>query len=101
MPTSAGGSWLRTARRTGGAACSTWMTSRAWPGGPRGGGRCAPRLAPVVPAVPQLRPDGPAYRGVPAVELAGRASFEEVAELLMASGPLEWSPVAPGAAPGL
>jgi len=59
----------------------------------RGGRRVETRLATVVTAVTQLRPDGPAYRGVPAIELARRASCEEVAELLMASGPLDWSPV--------
>jgi citrate synthase len=48
----------------------------------RGGDRPAARLATVATSVTQLRADGPAYRGIPAVELAGRTPYEEVAELL-------------------
>ena len=40
------------------------------------------RLATVTTSITQLREDGPAYRGVPAVDLASSASFEEVAEWL-------------------
>ncbi len=40
------------------------------------------RLATVTTSITQLREDGPAYRGVPAVDLASSASFETVAEWL-------------------
>ncbi len=40
------------------------------------------RLATVTTSITQLRDDGPAYRGVAAVDLASSASFEEVAEWL-------------------
>ena len=40
------------------------------------------RLATVTTSITQLREDGPAYRGLPAVDLAATASFEEVAEWL-------------------
>ena len=50
------------------------------------------RLASVVTAVTHLGPEGPAYRGVPATSLAGTTPYEEVAELLWASGPVRWDP---------
>jgi citrate synthase len=40
------------------------------------------RLATVTTSITQLREDGPAYRGLAAVDLASSASFEEVAEWL-------------------
>ncbi|HEY1989806.1 MAG TPA: citrate/2-methylcitrate synthase [Acidimicrobiales bacterium] len=40
------------------------------------------RLATVTTSITQLRDDGPAYRGLAAVQLASSASFEEVAEWL-------------------
>jgi citrate synthase len=58
------------------------------------------RLATVTTAVTEIRPElGPLYRGVPAVDLALRASFEEVADLLwqVAAGP--WEAAAVGAVP--
>jgi citrate synthase len=48
----------------------------------RAGDRVSSRLATVTTSVTQIRPDGPRYRGVPATDLAGTSSFEEVAELL-------------------
>ncbi len=60
----------------------------------RGGRRTGTRLATVTTSVTQLRPgDGPCYRGTPAVELAGRASFEEVCALLWEDedGPADWT----------
>ncbi|HUZ10251.1 MAG TPA: helix-turn-helix domain-containing protein [Acidimicrobiales bacterium] len=41
----------------------------------RGGRRVETRLATVTTSVTQLREDGPAYRGTPAVALATTASF--------------------------
>jgi citrate synthase len=58
----------------------------------RGGRRVETRLATVTTAVTQLREDGPAYRGTPAVVLAGTRSFEDVAELLWNAGPDERGP---------
>ena len=61
----------------------------------RGGRRVETRLATVTTSVTQLREDGPAYRGTPAVALAATASFEEVAEILWRSGspaPVPWQP---------
>jgi citrate synthase len=53
----------------------------------RGGRQTATRLATITTAVTQLHQElGPLYRGQRATELAGRASFEEVAELLWQSG---------------
>jgi citrate synthase len=64
------------------------------------------RLATVTTSITQLRDDGPAYRGVPAVELALTASFEEVAERLWNvepdNGPQpRWEPLALGDRPEL
>ncbi len=73
----------------------------------RGGRRVEARLATVVTAITQLRDDGPAYRGTPAVELAATRSFEEVARLLWGAGDVDpggpetgpWTPVDLGAPP--
>ncbi|HEX3842020.1 MAG TPA: citrate/2-methylcitrate synthase [Acidimicrobiales bacterium] len=64
------------------------------------------RLATVTTSITQLRDDGPAYRGVPAVELARTASFEEVAERLWSVEPDDgpaptWEPLALGDRPEL
>jgi citrate synthase len=71
----------------------------------RGGRRVESRLATVTTAITQLRDDGPAYRGRPAVALAGSASFEEVAELLWATEGAatddEWEPWPLGPVPDL
>jgi citrate synthase len=48
----------------------------------RSGKTVETRLATVTTSITQLRENGPAYRGVPAVDLAPSASFEEVAEWL-------------------
>ena len=55
----------------------------------RGGREVETRLATITTGVTQLREDGPAYRGRPAVELARRMSFEQVAELLWQSDATE------------
>lgn len=53
----------------------------------RGGRQTATRLATVTTAVTQLNQElGPLYRGQRATELATRAGFEEVAELLWQTG---------------
>jgi citrate synthase len=62
----------------------------------RGGRQTATRLATITTAVTQLHQElGPLYRGQRATELATRAGFEEVAELLWQVEPEEagdWSP---------
>lgn len=55
----------------------------------RGGRKVETRLATVTTAVTQLRDDGPAYRGRPAVDLSRTATYEEVAELLWGADPPE------------
>jgi citrate synthase len=59
----------------------------------RGGRQTATRLATVTTAVTQLdQVRGPIYRGQAATDLARRASFEEVGELLWQSdGPGDWT----------
>ena len=59
----------------------------------RGGRQTATRLATITTAVTQLHQElGPLYRGQRATELATRASFEDVAELLWQSeGGGDWS----------
>jgi citrate synthase len=53
----------------------------------RGGRQTATRLATITTAVTQLHQElGPLYRGQRATDLAARASFEEVAELLWETG---------------
>ncbi|HVB07013.1 MAG TPA: citrate synthase [Acidimicrobiales bacterium] len=48
----------------------------------------------ITTAITQLLPTGPRYRGIPAVELATTASFEEVAALLWESdAPAGWVPL--------
>ena len=54
----------------------------------RGGRKVETRLATVTTAVTQLRDDGPAYRGRPAVALSRTATYEDVAELLWGPEPL-------------
>jgi len=64
----------------------------------RGGRQTATRLATITTAVTQLHQElGPLYRGQRATELATRARFEDVAELLWESG----SPDADWGAPDL
>jgi citrate synthase len=68
----------------------------------RGGRRVESRLATVTTAITQLREDGPAYRGHPAVGLAGTSSYEEVAGLLWSSeagSPADWEPADIGPVP--
>ncbi len=71
----------------------------------RGGRRVESRLATVTTAITQLREDGPAYRGLPAVGLAGTSTFEKVAEVLWASGgsppDADWGPAPLGPVPDL
>jgi citrate synthase len=59
----------------------------------RSGRRVETRLASVTTGVTQIRDDGPAYRGSPAVELAVACSFESVADLLWEADPAdgEWT----------
>ena len=62
----------------------------------RAGRRVETRLASVTTAVTQLREDGPAYRGIPAIELARTHGFESVADLLFEAPPgtpHDWRPV--------
>jgi citrate synthase len=58
----------------------------------RGGRSVESRMAVVTTALTELRTDGPAYRGRPAVELAGTASPESVADLLWEADPGRWEP---------
>jgi citrate synthase len=71
----------------------------------RGERRVESRLATVTTAITQLREDGPAYRGLPAVDLAGSSTYEQVAEILWAgsAGPAEsdWSPAPLGSVPDM
>src|SRR5580700_8213700 len=59
----------------------------------RGGRRVESRLASVTTGITQIRDDGPYYRGHPVAELAGSATFEDVADLLWRTGPApeDWS----------
>lgn len=66
----------------------------------RGGRSVESRMAVVATALTELRSDGPAYRGRPAVQLAATSTPEEVADLLWAVGPGEWSS-APLTPPGI
>ena len=56
----------------------------------RGGRQAESGLAAVTTGVTQLRPDGPYYRGHPAVDLASTMTFEEVAGLLWGADEGEW-----------
>ena len=58
----------------------------------RGGRSVESRMAVVTTALTELRSDGPAYRGRSAVELAGTASPESVADLLWNVDPGPWEP---------
>ena len=59
------------------------------------------RLATVTTSITQLRDDGPAYRGVAAVDLASSASFEEVAAWLWNVDPNDGSSTPAGGPPQL
>lgn len=59
----------------------------------RGGRSVGSRMAVVSTALTQLRPDGHAYRGRPAVDLARSATPESVADLLWSADPGPWTPV--------
>jgi citrate synthase len=67
----------------------------------RGGRSIESRMAVVTTAITELRPDGPAYRGEPAVELASSASPESVADLLWDVEPGPWEAVELSPPPGL
>jgi len=56
-------------------------------------------MAMVTTSVTELRPEGPAYRGRLATELALRESFERVADLLWQAGEGKWDPAPVGAIP--
>ncbi len=61
----------------------------------RSGKRVETRLASVTTAVTQLLEDGPAYRGIPAADLARTQSFESVTDLLFEASPgsdQSWQP---------
>ncbi|MGH9293210.1 MAG: citrate synthase [Acidimicrobiales bacterium] len=62
----------------------------------REGRTTAAKVATVLTAVTQIGEAGPIYRGCPACDLAGSASYEEVAELLWGSDghatPGSWQP---------
>jgi citrate synthase len=58
------------------------------------------RLATVTTAITEISgEEGPRYRGIAAVELARRASFEEVADLLWEVDPGPWEAAEVGTAP--
>lgn len=57
------------------------------------------RLATVATSVTELRPEGPAYRGRPAIELAATEPFEAVADLLWQAQPGPWQAAAIGRPP--
>jgi citrate synthase len=68
----------------------------------RGGRGVESRMAVVNTAITELRPDGPHYRGRPAVELAADSTPEQVAELLWNTDePGVWAPAQLGPAPTL
>ena len=68
----------------------------------RGGRGVESRMAVVNTAITELRPDGPHYRGRPAVELAADSTPEQVAELLWNTDePGVWTPAQLGPAPTL
>lgn len=50
------------------------------------------RVVTITTGVSALTPEGPSYRGRPAVRLVDELSFEEVAELLWAASPGTWQP---------
>jgi citrate synthase len=50
-------------------------------------------LATIATRVTRIEPAGPAYRGRPVAELAGRLSFEGVTEHLWQAAGLEWTPL--------
>ena len=65
----------------------------------RTGQRSEGRLATVATSVTELRPEGPLYRGVPAITLATTEPFETVAEYLWQVGPGSWEPAEVGPVP--
>ena len=68
----------------------------------RGGRGVESRMAVVNTAITELRPDGPHYRGRPAVALAADSTPEQVAELLWNTDePGVWTPAQLGPAPTL
>jgi citrate synthase len=67
----------------------------------RGGRQVETRLATVTTAITQLRDDGPYYRGQRTVDLATRATYEEVAALLWEDDRAEWRPQPLAAPAGL
>src|SRR5579872_744455 len=71
------------------------LAQRRRPAGPSDGLLAAT----VTTSVTDIRPEGPIYRGVPAVDLAASASFEAVADLLWQVAPGPWTPAAVGPAP--
>ena len=79
--------------RAGGAASSTWPTSRRLATRSRGGRQTATRLATITTGVTQLDQElGPIYRGRLATELAAGWTFEDVAEISVAGeGGGDWS----------
>lgn len=60
----------------------------------RGGRRVETRLASITTGITQIRQDGPYYRGQKVSDLASRATFEEVADLLWRANPepRDWTP---------
>ena len=66
----------------------------------RGGRSVESRMAVVTTALTELRAEGHTYRGRSAIELADRATPEQVADLLWDTEPGSWVPVRlPDAAP--
>lgn len=61
----------------------------------RGSRQVESRLASVTTGITQIREEGASYRGHPIAELAGSATFEEVADLLWRADTAasEWEPV--------
>jgi citrate synthase len=65
----------------------------------RTGQRTEGRLATVATSITELRPEGPLYRGVPAVSLVGTEPFERVADLLWQVDPGPWEAARVGPVP--
>jgi citrate synthase len=71
------------------------LARRGRPAGPSDGLLAAT----VTTSITDIGPEGPIYRGVPAVDLAPSASFEAVADLLWQVPPGPWAPAEVGPAP--
>jgi citrate synthase len=58
----------------------------------RSGRRVESRIASITTGVTQIRDDGPAYRGTPAISIVGHGNFESAADLLCEAepAPAEW-----------